>query len=71
MSDDHSTTPWRCSASSDAPLTDAIPPSAAFAACSIASARAFTTRRPSSNDIAPPKTSAEYSPSEKPAAAFT
>ena len=33
----------------------------------IASARALTTLRPSSKERPPPKTSAEYSPSEKPA----
>ena len=37
----------------------------------MASARALTTLRPSSKESAPPKTSAEYSPSEKPAAHLT
>ena len=53
------------------PPIDAMPDDAALAAASMASARALTTFRPSSKDMAPPKTRAEYSPSEKPAAVFT
>ena len=44
------------------PETDAIPLAASLEATSIASARAFTIRKPCSKDSAPPKTKAEYSP---------
>ena len=49
------------------PTTESMPWSPTFAAAAIDSALTLTTRRPSSNVIAPANTSAVYSPRDKPA----
>ena len=52
------------------PITDAIPDDDASLAACIASPRAFVILTPSSNEMAPAKASAVYSPSESPIAMF-